>query len=73
METLQQNGRFTLFSTKFHSNIYSILFNIFSWLPFLTKKTFTQYNFNMIEPLQIFVKHMAKNLQKFLKLNLFAF
>ena len=26
METEQQNGRFTLFSTKFHSNIYSILF-----------------------------------------------
>ena len=26
METVQQNGRFTLFSTKFHSNIYSILF-----------------------------------------------
>ena len=26
METVQQNGRFTLFSTKFHSSIYSILF-----------------------------------------------
>jgi len=26
METVQQNGRFTLFSSKFHSNIYSILF-----------------------------------------------
>ena len=25
METVQQNGRFTLFSSKFHSNIYSIL------------------------------------------------
>ena len=26
METAQENGRFTLFSSKFHSNIYSILF-----------------------------------------------
>ena len=26
METVQQNGRFTFFSSKFHSNIYSILF-----------------------------------------------
>ena len=26
METVQQNGCFTLFSSKFHSNIYSILF-----------------------------------------------
>ena len=26
METVQQNGRFTLFSSKFHSNIYFILF-----------------------------------------------
>ena len=25
-ETIQQNGRFTLFSSKFHCNIYSILF-----------------------------------------------
>jgi len=27
METVQQNGRFTLFSSKFPSNIYSILFD----------------------------------------------
>ena len=27
METVQQNGRFTLFSSKFYSNIYSILFD----------------------------------------------
>jgi len=27
METVQQNCRFTLFSSKFHSNIYSILFD----------------------------------------------
>ena len=27
METVQQNDRFTLFSSKFHSNIYSILFD----------------------------------------------
>ena len=26
METVQQNGRFTLFSCKFHSNVYSTLF-----------------------------------------------
>ena len=26
METVQQNGRFTLYFSKFHSNIYSILF-----------------------------------------------
>ena len=26
METVQQNGRWTLFFGKFHSNIYSILF-----------------------------------------------
>ena len=32
-ETVQQNGRFTLFSSKFPSNIYSILYgwNIFSF------------------------------------------
>jgi len=27
METVQQNGRFTLFSSKFPSNIYSILYD----------------------------------------------
>jgi len=27
METVQQNGRFTLLSSKFPSNIYSILFD----------------------------------------------
>ena len=27
METVQQNSRITLFSSKFHSNIYSFLFN----------------------------------------------
>ena len=27
MDTVQQNGRFTLFSSKFPSNIYSILFD----------------------------------------------
>ena len=26
METVQQNGRFTLFSCKFHSDVYSTLF-----------------------------------------------
>ena len=26
METVQQNGSFSLFSSKFHSNIYSILY-----------------------------------------------
>jgi len=26
LETVQQNGRFTLFSSKFPSNIYSILY-----------------------------------------------
>ena len=26
MVTIQQNGRFTLFSSKFPSNIYSVLF-----------------------------------------------
>ena len=30
METVQQNGRFTLFSSKFQSNIYSILFGFIS-------------------------------------------
>ena len=28
METVQQNGRFTLFCSKFHSDIYSILFGL---------------------------------------------
>jgi len=28
METVQQNGRFTLFSSKFPSNIYSILYGL---------------------------------------------
>jgi len=27
METVQQNGRFTLFSSKFPSNVYSILYD----------------------------------------------
>ena len=35
METVQQNGRFTLFSSKFPSNVYSILFG---WDTFLIKK-----------------------------------
>ena len=30
METVQQNGCFTLFSCKFHSKIYSILFGYLS-------------------------------------------
>ena len=30
METVQQNGRITLFSSKFHYNIYSILFGFIS-------------------------------------------
>ena len=29
METVQQNGRFTLFSSKYHSNIYSILYGFY--------------------------------------------
>ena len=28
METVRKNGRFTLFSSKFHSNTYSILFDL---------------------------------------------
>ena len=30
METVQQNGRFTLFSSKFPSNIYSVLYGYIS-------------------------------------------
>ena len=30
METVQQNGRFTIFSSKLHSNINSILFVSYS-------------------------------------------
>ena len=37
METVQQNGRFTLFSSKFHSNIYSILFDFTKVAISLTK------------------------------------
>ena len=38
METVQQNGRFTIFSSKFPSNIYSILvawesLSLFTFLP----------------------------------------
>ena len=33
MKTVQQNGRFTLFSSKFHSNIYSILYVHYSHPP----------------------------------------
>ena len=29
METVQQNGRFTLFSSKFPSDIYSVLLEFF--------------------------------------------
>ena len=35
METVQQNGRFTLFSSKFPSNIYSILFDYQICLPYI--------------------------------------
>ena len=46
METVQQNGRFTLFYTsKFHSNIYSILFGMDSTRSkiFPAKKRLTAY------------------------------
>ena len=39
METVQQNGPFTLFSSKFHSNIYSILFGFIS-APNINQSTF---------------------------------
>ena len=45
METVQQNGRFTLFSSKFPSNIYSILF-VFDILVF----------FNLFKNLQMFIQ-----------------
>ena len=32
METVQQNGRFILFSSKFHSNIYSILYVYYTYI-----------------------------------------
>ena len=31
METVQQNSRFPLFFSKFHSNIYSILFDYWTF------------------------------------------
>ena len=36
MKTVQQNGRFTLFSiSKFHTNIYSFLFDVYIFFPLL--------------------------------------
>ena len=43
MESVQQNGRFTLFSSKFHSNIYSILYGFSLYFT-------TQRPQNSIEP-----------------------
>ena len=40
METVQQNGRFTLFSSNFHSNVYSILYGI----NFLKVRKFFSFN-----------------------------
>ena len=31
MKAVQQNGRFTLFSSKFHFNIYSVLYDSYIW------------------------------------------
>ena len=39
MDTVQQNGRFTLFSSKFHSDIYSILLGCKSGMSILYKVT----------------------------------
>jgi len=41
METVQQNGRFTLFPNKFHSNIYSILFGWWGRWEGIKQKKFT--------------------------------
>ena len=38
METVEQNGRFTLFSCKFPSNIYSILYGFCVGTKFLGRK-----------------------------------
>ena len=47
METEQQNGRFTLFSSKFHYNIYSILFDyvpaMYEVMLFLSKQIHVYY------------------------------
>ena len=45
METVQQNGRFTLFSSKFPSNIYSILYvsNVGTFNLFVQSKITTVY------------------------------
>ena len=41
MERVQQNGRFTLFSSKFHSNIYSILYgNPWTEIDYVIKTVF---------------------------------
>ena len=52
METVHQNGRFTLFSSKFHSNINSILFvffrakkHLFDFRGFFTKELSHKHNF----------------------------
>ena len=42
METVQQNGRLTLFPTKFPSNIYSILYD-YSLVHFYTMHNILQY------------------------------
>ena len=47
METVQQNGHFTLFSSKFHSNIYSILFGYIFVFIYLTFQLIAMYYFKI--------------------------
>ena len=43
-EKVQQNGRFTLFSSKFHSNIYSILFDFLLFICIKIASFFPQFS-----------------------------
>ena len=59
METVQQNGRFTLFSSKFPSSIYSILFVHNSPICKLTELSFFTF------PIKTHPSTKIKKIEKF--------
>ena len=64
MKTVQQNGRFTHFSSKFPSNIYSILFARISLLHSLPQNTnsshILHYTYNMYK---IYINILSINVE----------
>ena len=70
METVQQNGRFTLFSCKFPSNIYSILYvyiNVLILGPDLSVRKFINLRLKIINFTQIQRKKKFRGKNYFLR------